>query len=246
MERAKQQVYTKKRRPDNTEQVFIGQEEVLSIIAEEQKNREAHEKVLNMYASDLDRYDEMMVREVKTKQQAIEVNEFIISRRNALRESLNSCDIPEYIGKYKEVILRAQDLIERSNAIILLSESKENTHLQPPLTRVLLQQEQEFLFDQLIKHKFMDGERESFYFVFGGTPIKKLNKIKWLKNKQTLNMLIDEVRAEKTSRAERVDIASKYFTDKKGQRMRLPRPKKYESNTDTNIMQNIILKFRQL
>lgn len=111
---AMRKVYTKTRQPDNTEQVFIGQEEVLSIIAEDQKNREAHEKVLRMYAGDLNRYDEMMGRsEIKTLEEAIHLQELIIGRRDALRESLNSCDIPEYIGKYKERILRAEGLLER-------------------------------------------------------------------------------------------------------------------------------------
>jgi len=241
-------VYTKKRDRNNTE-VNITQEEVIALIAnmgsEEQERQEAHSKVLTMYAADLDRYDEQIVQEVRTKKQASEIKKLIISRRNALHEARILSEDEHFRERYDHEIERAGFLIEKINAKAEYLPEKAETVL-PPLTRMMTRREQNYLFDQLTKQKYIDADRDSFYFAFGGTPTSTFKKIKWIKSKQTLLMLTDAVTPQEVNRTKRTEIMEEYITDQKGKKIQLPRPKRHEDNRDELIMDKIITELRRL
>jgi len=241
-------VYTKKRERDNTA-VNITQEEATAIIAnmgkEEQERQEAHSKVLTMYAADLDKYDEQIVKEARTKKQAAEIKKLIISRRNALHEAMTLTDDKHQREQYSHQIERAGFLIEKiTTKAEYLPERAEPT--LPPLTRVMTRGEQNYLFDQLTKQKYIDTDRESFYFAFGGTTANTFKKIKWMKSKQTLLMLTDAVTPQGVNRTQRTEIMAAYITDRKGDKIQLPRPKRHDNNADETNMERIITRLNQL
>lgn len=241
-------VYTKKRERDNTAE-NITQEEATAIIAnmekEEQERQEAHSKVLTMYAADLDRYDEQIVKEARTKKQAAEIKKLIISRRNALHEAMTLTDDKHQREQYSHQIERAGFLIEKiTTKAEYLPERAEPT--LPPLTRVMTRREQNYLFDQLTKQKYIDTDRESFYFAFGGTTANTFKKIKWMKSKQTLLMLTDAVTPQGVNRTQRAEIMAAYITDRKGDEIQLPRPKRHDNNADETNMEKIITRLNQL
>jgi len=240
-------VYTKKRELDNTA-VNITQEEAAALIAnmenEEQEMEEAHNKVLTMYAADLDNYDEQIVKEAKTKQKAAEIKELIISRRNALHESREYSD-ELHLKRYNHEIERAGFLIEKIDTRAEYLPEEPETVLTP-LTRLMTRQQQDYLFDELTKQKYIEGDRESFYFAFGGTPANTFKKIKWMKSKQTLLMLTDAVKPEGINKTQMDEIMAAYITDKNGKKIQLPKSKNHENNYNEDHMKKIITRLKQL
>ncbi|MDD3968322.1 MAG: hypothetical protein PHT18_05965 [Proteiniphilum sp.] len=120
-----------------------------------------------------------------------------------------------------------------------------------PLTRVLREDEQRFLYVKLKDEGFIgsDEDYQNFCFAFGGAPLmgEKFKKIKWcVKNKQCLRDLLSKIKYGGTD-AEMRRTAELYFLDMKGQKMNLPQNRKRnEQSADENSMNEILKQFEKI
>ena len=144
----------------------------------------------------------------------------------------------EYMNKRVYVILLVNDIDN------LLQTTSNIPH---PLTRSLQPKEQEFLYRQLVKEKFIskDEDFDNFCSAFGGKYInKEFKKIKWLKSKQCLRKLLSEIKFYND--ADMLRAVEHYFLDNKGQKMKLANNKNDPHNGDQLRISDILIEFKKL